>query len=743
MDSSRNIFPAQGGSLSDDRESWSVGADPGCRIRIQTAPALAAEIIRRGDRLFVRDLRNGAAIFVNQSSVPAGAEMELTRFDHLQIANTTIDISSELFVGRQGLALETSRLDFAPSGAAGRKLCDGVFLRARPGTFTGILGPVGSGKTVFLNLLNGYLTPAAGRVIVGQRWDLHRDFESVRQHIGFVPQDDVMIPELTVRQSLHYRLQLRFPGMTADVRDRLIEETCLKMGFDQADRRAKFLDTAVGSPDSLSHRLSGGQRKCANIALELVARPTILLLDEPTSGLSSADSDLILHTLHQLAVREHLTIVATIHQPSHHGFACLDDLLVLVHGGRIAYYGSAPDAVHYFEQATENPCPPKTSPAEYLLQQVIETRDADRLVRYMGKHPEGLPAPLAEFPDSAASSAAPGREVGRRLAESWRQAGVLIRRNLQVFRADRPNFRLAFGQIPLIALLMWLAFFNLQADGPAEERFSRNLYHDFHQPSDSSSAHNKAEEESTMISQHAALRRGGVLFVLVAAAIWFGCLGACREIVAEKRVLHRESRVCVRLFPYLGAKFLVQAGNTTVQCFLLAVLTVPFLLQFGFLSTLATWLILSLAAMTAVALGLLVSSLARSVRQALSAVPLLMLPQLLFGGMIRPQADIPDGNWLPRIPSFLTIQRWAFEPALAVDRYACSGVMVQCYPDAATPANLPMADTFRVSDGSLLQCFFTALSPVAVLVLPLLSLLAGSLLFLLACYWCLRREYSP
>lgn len=309
------------------------------------------------------------------------------------------------------LMIETTRL-YLEVGR-GQRICNGLYLGAARGTITAIMGPAGSGKSVFLKLLIGYLRPTSGYVqIAGQRLDAQD--EAIRNRVGYVPQAEIMIPELTVGRSLDYRLRLRSGGMRSRDRDRIIRETCASVGFVNVD---SLLKKRIGSPESLGKHPSGGERRRINIAHELLSRPDVLFLDEPTSGLSSLEADNLVNQLRELADGG-LTIVMTIHQPSQTIFEWLDDLLIVGWGGTLAYYGKAQSATGYFQEITDLQLRPRQNPAEYLLDFVrnpqISAWAVDEFTKhqqqgravYLKEEPALDPQPRQEHQPRAADNAA-------------------------------------------------------------------------------------------------------------------------------------------------------------------------------------------------------------------------------------------------------------------------------------------------------------------------------------------------
>ncbi len=658
-----------------------LGSDPSCDVVIAALGPRHGMLKREGDRLFLKHIDTGAESFVNRRKVAANRWREVTRYDEILLGGIILNLSPKFFVGRDRLGVESSTLRYGLSG--GRLICDGAYIRAEPGTLTAIIGPAGCGKTTFLNLLNGYLVPSEGFVRIGNDYDPYRHRHILRDFVGYVPQEDILLPELIVEEALGFRLRLKFPDMARDVRERLVLESCRQVGF-SGDRLPKFLKTMVGGGGSRRRGLSGGERKRANIAQELISKPLVLFLDEPTSGLSSVDAEGIVELLHRLAREEGLTIIATVHQPSQAVFDHFDSLLVMVPGGRAAYYGPTRKAVEYFEQVTSSRRGAANA-AEFILQQSL-TFKGDRDVAGVFRSVRGglafVPPPLA----SEGAPAAPRRKPKRRLKplrEQPRQWLTLTDRNLRILFKDKANLALTLLQAPLVALLLVLAFENFAADTAASDSFARQIYFfdEAKAPLESAAktlpvdqllreAAAKAEGRTDLIGPRSAQRRGGIYFLLVAASLWFGTIGASREVVGEQSVLRRELRTCLSLPPYLGSKAFLQIVLRGLQTALLTGIASWALLDLSRPAATTLWLALWLVGVCASLLGLLISSSSPTSRVALTAVPLVMIPQLIFGGVLRPEIDIPQHLVWPKIMGALTIQRWGFEAALSADSEA-------------------------------------------------------------------------
>jgi len=332
-----------------------IGSCKACGIQFTEAevPDIAQKhaILKRvRDRLFIHDLGSKSGTFLDGRRLPKKTWEEIVQkaigHNEIKLGQTPIGINAQLFRGRPRVGIETTALYYE---IAGKMICNGAYLRAKPGTMTAIMGPAGCGKSTLLDLVNGYRTPTQGQVFVTinqEHIDVHRNYRKVREWLGYLPQDDMMIPELTVYQSLNYCLRLQFIGLAADIREHIIRQTGRHLGFDK-ERLNTFLNTVIG--------------------YELIAMPLILFLDEPTSGLSSVDADKIVRLLQSVTRQDELTTIATIHQPSRDTFERFGNLLLMNYNGTMAYYGPTKKATPYFELMT------KTSsmgcnPAEYLLE---------------------------------------------------------------------------------------------------------------------------------------------------------------------------------------------------------------------------------------------------------------------------------------------------------------------------------------------------------------------------------------
>jgi ABC-type multidrug transport system ATPase subunit len=221
-----------------------------------------------------------------------------------------------------------------------KALLDNVSFKALPGDMIALMGPSGAGKTTLLLTLNGYLPPTSGVVRINGE-DLYNIYDTLRGSIGYVPQDDLVHPELTVFEAVKYSAKFRLPpDYSDDEIDARVEQTIKDLGLEGVK------NLQIGKPEKKI--LSGGQRKRVNIALELVTDPVILFLDEPTSGLAADDTTALITLLSDLSRATGKTIIMTIHQPAKDEFEKFTHALILGYGGVPMYFGPTKDAYRFF-----------------------------------------------------------------------------------------------------------------------------------------------------------------------------------------------------------------------------------------------------------------------------------------------------------------------------------------------------------------------------------------------------------
>ncbi len=527
----------------------------------------------------VRDLGSPTGTFLNGRAV---RRTRLRPGDLLQIGPYVFQFKGGVLRWlRRPTALTLAALNLRQS-AGPVSLLDDVTLVARPGEFVGLLGPSGAGKTTLLNALSG-LRPATGGRVVLNGDPLYEQYGRWRRLIGYVPQDEIVHPELTCRQAFAYAARLRLPAdVPADELAAAVNETLETL---ELTERA---DVAVA-------RLSGGQRKRVSIGIELLARPRLLFLDEPTSGLDPGTETRLMRLFRALA-HEGRTVVCTTHGMEN--VDLFDKIAVLAEGGRLAFFGPPADARAYFgvERTAElfdrlDDRPPADWQALYreseLGQQLEEQAAAERLPRPF--HRQGRP------------DVRPGRSA----PAQW---SLLARRFVRTLVADGRTPALLLIQPAVLAGLVCMVFDDLRS----------------------------------------------VHFLLVVSALWLACSQAAQQLVKERPVYRRERLAGLSLGAYLMSKFVPLAAVGVAQAFVMLGIAWYFRGPGGVRWMQAAGMVL--AAWNGVALGLLISALARNADRATAVVPLVLLPQIILGGLLVP---LPEMNVPTRVAAELTGAKWA------------------------------------------------------------------------------------
>ncbi|MFC2138788.1 ATP-binding cassette domain-containing protein, partial [Bacteroidota bacterium] len=277
------------------------------------------------------------------------------------------------------ISFEAKSLGFTfPTGGVGLR---NINLSEGHGKLVGIMGASGAGKTTLLNVLCGIEKPTEGEVLINGI-NLHTERNKLEGVIGYIPQDDLLIEELTVFQNLYYNAKLCFKDIPEEEIVELVNKTLTSL--DLYERK----DLKVGSP--LKKMISGGQRKRLNIALELIREPSILFVDEPTSGLSSRDSENVMDLLRELTLKGKLIFVV-IHQPSSDIYKMFDNVAILDTGGYIIYYGNPVESVMYFKKLDQQinsdvgECPTCGNVNPELIFNIIDVKVVDEFGKYTNK----------------------------------------------------------------------------------------------------------------------------------------------------------------------------------------------------------------------------------------------------------------------------------------------------------------------------------------------------------------------
>ncbi len=556
-----------------------------------------------------------------------------------------------------------------------KRLLDDVAFKALPGDMIALMGPSGAGKTTLLLTLNGYLPPTSGVVRINGE-DLYSIYDTLRGSIGYVPQDDIVHPELTVFEAVRYSAKFRLPpDYSEEEITARVEQTIKDLGLEGVK------NLQIGKPEKKI--LSGGQRKRVNIALELVTDPVILFLDEPTSGLAADDTTALITLLHDLTKATGKTIIMTIHQPAKDEFEKFNLCLIMGYGGVPMYYGpTQPDAYRFFGSWKErlgqkndvnNPRDMFEMLAlrEKPIYDSMRARDPNAQRGHARKY-AALEWRKEFFNDQNATyrkmysgrrsigtgQSAQGLPEGR--GQKQGQLRLLLSRYFKVKVRDVGGTAIMLLQAPIIGVLLGTVFVGQEKSIPAWCLGALQELSSKAQGPGTTSADVLKKMEVT--TDHTA-----AAFFLVVAAIWFGTSNAAREIVSERAIYLRERMVNLGLLNYVLSKYLLLAFFCLIQCTVLLAI-VFFMLGFhggptAFLQQLGALVATSLSA---VALGLLLSTIVDSSEAAMALTPIALIPQVVLGGLMVPMTTVPHLKWLMQgMPA-----RWGFEATIVPERLA-------------------------------------------------------------------------
>jgi ABC transport system ATP-binding/permease protein len=510
--------------------------------------------------------------------------------------------------------------------------------KVESGNLVGIIGGSGVGKTTLLKVLNGKQVPTSGNIFING-YDLHSETKELKGLIGYVPQDDMLIEELTVFQNLYFNARLCF----GDYDEGQLKELVDKVLFDLDLYEIK--DLQVGDP--LNKKVSGGQRKRLNIGLELMREPVVLFVDEPTSGLSSHDSEMVMSLLKQQALHGKLVFII-IHQPSSNILKMFDRLWLLDKGGYMIYDGDPVEALVYFKtessqaNAAESECPNCGNVNTENILNIIEAKvvnndghpgkerqisPEDWYKRYLRK----MKPDLKEKPEKVALPKS-NFKVPRKLY----QIKTFVFRNYLRKMADRQYIVINLVEPPLLAFI--LGYFS---------KYSTNGAYDFSQ------------------NQNYPV----FLFMAIVVALFLGLTVSAEEIFKDRKILEREKYLNISRLSYLISKVNFLFILSAIQTLIFVLVSSAILEIEGMLWRF--WLILFTTACFGNLAGLNISAGMRSVISIYILIPLILVPQLLLGGaMIRfddLHKSISKKIYVPIVGDIMAT-RWAYE-AITVEQF--------------------------------------------------------------------------
>lgn len=543
-----------------------------------------AKIVRENGGYYIVDNNSVNGVIVNNRRI-SGKE-KLNEKDVITITNSKLIFTSSAISYRCykiGVSVDAS--DVVIRRGKGRKAfttCNHVSLNVKPGELIAVIGGSGAGKSTILNCMCGYLKPQHGDVYINGI-DLYRNFDSIKKLIGYVPQSDIVYDNLTLHDMLLYTAKLRLPG---DV---------------SAAEREKTINNAIEMVEltekrnSLIRSLSGGQRKRASIAVELISDPNLLFLDEPASGLDPGTERSLMQSLRNMADGGKTVILVT---HSTLQLKLCDKIVFMGKGGNLCYFGSHDEALEFFG-----------------LDDIVGVYQmiTDHAKEWSERYKQTL-APAGKTRAVAGKTSATKEN-------KFRQFSVLCTRYMKLVMNDRQRLLLLLFQAPILAFLI-----SIVANG----------------------------KEFTQYEMTKSL-----LFALSCSAFWIGMLNAIQEVCKERTILKREYMTGLSIGSYVLSKIVVMGLLCLIQSVLVigvfsALVGAPengvFLLPH-----LELFITTYLTAIASSAMGLFVSCLFTNADRAMTVAPILLMPQILFSGMIFKL----DGA--TEVISWLAVCRWSME----------------------------------------------------------------------------------
>ena len=503
--------------------------------------------------------------------------------------------------------------------------------RLESGNMVGIMGGSGVGKTTLLNLLHGKLKPENGNIYING-YDIHEDAHLLKGLIGYVPQDDMLIEELTVYQNMYFNARLCFGDYTEEQLKDTVEKVLKDLDL------LDIKDLQVG--DILNKKVSGGQRKRLNIGLEMMREPAVLFVDEPTSGLSSHDSEKVMHLLRKHALSGKL-VIANIHQPSSDILKLFDRLWLIDKGGYMIYDGDPVEALVYFKtetsqaNAAESECPNCLNVESEKILHIVEVKVIDN-EGYEGKERQVTPEDWYERYKRKMMPVLAGRpeksEIPQnnfKVPKKSYQIRTFIKRNLTRKLADRQYVILNLIQAPLLALVLgYLSKYSVNGNYIFSENKSYPVF----------------------------------IFMGVVVALFLGLMVSAEELFKDRKIIIREKFLNISRFSYLLSKINFLLVLSAIQSLLFVVVAAVVLGIRGMFWQ--QWVVLFTTACYGNLVGLNISAGMRTVVSIYILIPLILVPQLLLGGAMIKFDDlhksITNKEYVPLLGDVMAT-RWAYE----------------------------------------------------------------------------------
>ena len=529
-----------------------------------------ASINKLGHNITIRDYSSLNGTYVNGMKLLPNRDISLNNFDVILIGNTKIILYNDKLIYQiyqKGIKLEAIdivkrvKIKFKV-----KEISSHVNMTVNPSEFVAFVGGSGAGKTTFMKCISGVDEPSSGVVLLNGE-NLYENYAELKHNIGYVPQEDIVYSNLTLYDMLKYTTKLRMPDNSTR--------------FEREERIDDVLNTVqlTDFKNSYIRQLSGGQRKRASIAVELIADPSLFFLDEPTSGLDPDTERSLMKTLREMSKMGKTIILVTHNTLNLH---LCDKVAFFGKGGHLCFYGSPQEALDFFEVD------------DFVDIYTLLNEDMEKWNNKFKaiNEPKNITTNIIEKKIN--------NKPTNQKKSFVKQLLTLIRRYVKLISNDFQQLLLLFAQAPVVGLLLSLVS-------------TEDLYTSY----DDTKA---------------------ILFSLGCASIWLGLLNSVQEICKEKIILQKEHMSDLKLPAYLLSKFIVQGVIAFIQAYLLVFVfqKMEGASEYSVLID-SFWdiqLICFLSILSAATLGLFISSIVKNGNIAMSLIPLILVPQLLFSGML-------------------------------------------------------------------------------------------------------------
>ncbi len=527
---------------------------------------------------------------------PKGSFIKLPKGQPVYYTDVVSRFMSDSSVSKISYEVDNVGFQFKSGGIGLRN----INISEEQGKLVGIMGASGAGKTTLLNVLCGNETPTSGDVLING-YNLHTERNKIEGVIGYIPQDDLLIEELTVYENLYYNAKLCFKNKGEKEIEEMVNNSLISLGL--YERR----NLKVGSP--LNKMISGGQRKRLNIALELIREPGILFVDEPTSGLSSRDSENVMNLLRELALKGKLIFVV-IHQPSSDIYKMFDKMYILDTGGYPVYYGNPSESLIYFKRldaqinSDQGECGTCGNLNPELIFNIIDANVIDEYGNYTNKRKTSAKEWHEHYKQNIELSKAERIETAPPKSlniPSWiKQFSIYTLRDFKSKISNTQYILLNLLEAPLLGFI--LAYLIRYIVDPES-----NVY---------------VFRENENIAPY--------IFMGIVIALFFGLIVSAEEIFKDAKILKREKFLNLSRSSYLASKILILFTISAIQMTLFVLVANNILGIKGM--TFEFWLALFSVSAFANILGLILSASFNSIVTIYILIPLVMIPQMVLGG---------------------------------------------------------------------------------------------------------------